>query len=504
MADKIGKVYLIGAGPGDPGLITLKGSRCIKSADIVMYDRLVNPRLLENIPKNKIIYVGKIPTKKTVGQNKINALLVKLAKQGKVIARLKGGDPFLFARGAEEALFLAGHKIPFEVVPGVTSAISVPAYSGIPVSHRDYTSSVGIFAGQEQLNKESASIDWQKISCALGTLVFLMGVKNLSYIVKNLIKYGRHKNTPSCLIQQGTLPYQKSIFAKLKDIARKAKDKDIHPPAILVVGDVVSLRKKINWFESKPLFGKKILVTAPALSSIKLIQKLEDNGAWCINLPLIQVKALKDYNKLDQCVKKIKNYQGIIFTSRNAVEFFKQRLDYLKKDVRILSGIGLAVIGPGTKAALESLGLRADIEPKVYCQEGLIKSFKKEKIKGKKILVICSKDSRTLLTKELKKIGAEPDIGFAYRSVAGDRRGELRKVLQEGIDIATFTSASCARNFIKAIRKSTPSLFKKKINFASIGHVTSSELRKFGFKVDIQAEKYTQEGLAEAIIKTFK
>src|SRR3989339_1019175 len=336
------KVYLTGAGPGDPGLITLKAIECLKKAKVVIYDRLVNPELLKYAPQDaEILYAGKASKKHSLTQDEINRLIVKKAKEGKTVVRLKGGDPFLFGRGAEEALELAKNKIPFEVIPGVSSAIAVPAYAGIPLTHREFTSSVGIFTGHEDPAKENSRIDWEKISTGLGTLVFLMGVENLSFIVKNLLKFGRPPLTPCCLIQNGTLPKQKTVSTTLDKIIKAARAFRFQPPSILIVGEVVSLRKKLNWLETKPLFGKKILITRPKGEDSRFSQILEEYGAACVKLPAIAIKPLANYSKLDAAIsqlamvrlpiaaaiKELAGFQWLIFSSQNGVRFFKQRLD---------------------------------------------------------------------------------------------------------------------------------------------------------------------------------
>ncbi|MCM8800861.1 MAG: uroporphyrinogen-III C-methyltransferase [Candidatus Omnitrophica bacterium] len=488
-----GKVYLIGAGPGDAELLTLKGLRFLKEAEVVIYDRLINPELLRYIPeKAEVIYVGKSADKHTLEQNKINRLLVKLAKQGKKVVRLKGGDPFLFGRGAEEALFLAKHRIDFEVVPGISSAISVPAYAGIPLTHRNYSSSVGIFTGQEAFKKET--INWEKVSTGLDTLVFLMGVRNLEKIVNNLIKFGRPKDTPCCLIRWGTIPKQKSIYADLKTIIKKAKEEKITPPAVFVVGKISSLRKKLNWYEKKKLFGKKILITSPLESFQKISNLLRNYGASCLRLPILEVKPIKD-PKFNSYINRIKDFDWIIFTSQNAVKFFKEGLNYLNKDMDILKEKSLYAIGPETKRVLENFGLRADI-PKRFCQEGLIDAFRDIKLEKKKILIVCSQKSRKFLSEQLKKLGAEVKVLAVYRIEESQKEKKFSEISKD-LDLIVFTSPSCVRGYFRNFKQ------KGKIPIASIGPVTSQELLNFGFRPDIQAKEYTFEGLVKEILNYF-
>jgi uroporphyrinogen III methyltransferase/synthase len=504
MAKIKGKVYLVGAGPGDPELLTLKGQRLLKLADVVVYDRLVNPKILEHIRRDaKLFYVGKSSSKHTLAQDNINLLLVKLAKRKKTVVRLKGGDPFLFGRGAEEALTLAAHKIPFEVVPGVTSAIAVPAYAGIPVTHRGFTSSLGIFTGQEDPTKEDTSINWEKISTGLGTLVFLMGFENLAKICSTLIKFGRSASTPCCLIQWGTLPQQKSISATLKTIVGKAKREKFGPPAVLVVGEVVSLKEKFNWFEQKPLFAKKILVTVPSDESGRLSSLLEDEGATCIEFPLIEIKPLADYSALDKAIKDIEKFHWLIFTSQNGVKFFKQRLVYSKKDIRILKDIKVAAIGPKTEMALENSGLKVDLRPVEFRQEGLIKAFKKINIKGKNILIVRALFARDVLPWGLKKLGARVCVIPTYKTITAGKKKMPNRLL-ENLDLVTFTSSSCVQGFFKVFPKKGIRQYKNKFKVASIGPVTSQTAKDYGLKVDIEAKEYTLDGLAEAIVKYYR
>ncbi|MDO8749206.1 MAG: uroporphyrinogen-III C-methyltransferase [Candidatus Omnitrophota bacterium] len=523
-----GKVYLTGAGPGDPGLITLKAIECLKKAKVVIYDRLVNPELLKYAPKDaEILYAGKASKKHSLSQDEINRLIVKKAKEGKTVVRLKGGDPFLFGRGAEEALELAKNKIPFEVIPGVSSAIAVPAYAGIPLTHREFTSSVGIFTGHEDPVKKSSRIDWEKISAGLGTQVFLMGVENLSFIVKNLLSHSRPKSTPCCLIQEGTTPRQKTVTANLGTIVLKAKQAKILPPAILVVGEVVSLRKQLNWLENKPLFGKKILITRPKGEDIRFSQILEEYGASCVELPAIAIKPLSDYSQLDAAIKDISGFQWLIFSSRNGVRFFKQRLDvmgqqtgefislsfprkresrqldFLNQNLNRLKKIKIAAIGPRTASALESLGLRVHLQPDKFCQEGMLKSFGRLKLKSQNILIINALEARDVLARGLAKMGNRVTTAPVYQTdnaCLPARQGRLtlddKKNSLKDIDIITFTSSLAARNFLKTRFKNTL--------IASIGPITSRAIRTAGFKVNIEATEYTLEGLGKAIVKYYK
>jgi uroporphyrinogen III methyltransferase/synthase len=504
MAHAKGKVYLVGAGPGDAELMTLKGMRLLKEAQVVVYDRLVNPRIIRECSTNvELIYVGKAADKHTMAQDKINALLVRLAKKGKTVVRLKGGDPFVFGRGGEEILLLVKNKIPFEVVPGITSAIAVSCYAGIPVTHRGLTSSLGIFTGQEDPNKKDTAIAWDKISTGLGTLVFLMGVENLPNIVSTLIRYGRAKTTPCCVVQWGTTPRQKSCPGTLADIENKVKAAKISPPAILIVGEVVGLRDKLNWFEKKPLFGKNILVTLPAEDNSRLSAKLEDQGAECSALPLISIRPIDDYSRLDSAIRNIDDFHWLIFTSQNGVRFFKERLYALKKDVRILAGIKVAAIGPKTKEAIEALSVTVDVQPKDFRQEGLLAAFKKEKIKGKNILIVRAQEARDVLPSGLEKLGSRVCVVAAYKADLRREKVGIRDFLG-GFDLVTFTSSSCVEGFFRSFSRKEIFARKNRFKIASIGSVTSATCRKYGLKVGIEAKQFTLEGLASAILKHYR
>ena len=504
MAQAKGRVYLVGAGPGDAELITLKGMRLLKEAEVVVYDRLVNPKIIrECAPETELIYVGKASDKHTLTQEKINALLVRLAKKGKIVVRLKGGDPFIFGRGSEEVLLLAKNKIPFEVVPGITSAIAAATYAGIPLTHRGFTSSLGIFTGQEDPNKGHTSIAWDKISTGMGTLVFLMGVENLDNIVSTLIKYGRAKNTPCCLVEWGTLSRQKSVVGALVDIRKKARLSKVTPPAILVVGKVVSLRDKLNWFEKRPLFGKRILVTLSAEDNSRFSAVLEKQGAECVELPVIKIQSLEDYTELDSGIKNINNFHWLIFTSQNGARFFKERLAILKKDVRILAGIKIAAIGPKTREAVEGLGIRVDVQPDDFRQEGLLAIFKKEKINGKNILIVRAQEARDVLPDGLENLGARVCVIAAYKAELRREKVGISNFLSN-FDLVTFTSSSCVEGFFRAFSQQEIFSSKNKFKVASIGPVTSATCRKRRLKVSVEAKSYTLDGLAQAILKYYR
>jgi len=494
---KRGVVYLVGAGPGDPGLFTVRGVKLLQRADAIVFDRLVNPSLLDYAPLHaEKIYAGKLPDRHTLTQDEINSLLVKLAVKGKTVVRLKGGDPLLFGRGAEEALFMAKHGIRFEIVPGVTSALAVPAYAGIPPTFRNYTSSLGIFTGHEDPGKESSAIAWDKIATGLGTLIFLMGVENLNSIVNKLISHGRHKSTPCCVIRWGTTFHQQTVSATLQTIADKSARAGITSPAVLIVGEVVKLREQIKWFETRPLFGKKFLITSPVEDARRLTGPLTEAGAECIEMPMIKISGLQNKSTLISSLESLDRFAWVIFTSQNGVRFFQQALVGIKKDIRILAGIKIAAIGPKTAEALEALGVKVDVRPRKFCQEGLIEEFKKYAVRGKSILMIRAAEARDVLPEGLKKMGAFVSVVPAYKTVPVDY-GKKEKSLIEDCDMVTFTSSSCVESF----QNNFPS--HAEVCAASLGPVTSATAKKYGLRVAVEAREYVLESLIEGITKYY-
>jgi uroporphyrinogen III methyltransferase/synthase len=499
-----GIVYLVGSGPGDPKLISVKGVECLKEADVVVYDRLASQRILDYArPSAKMAYVGKKASEHFLEQDQINKLLADEAKKGKIVVRLKGGDPFIFGRGGEEALFLTENDIPFEIVPGISSAYSVPAYAGIPVTHRGVTSTVAFITGHEDPTKESTDIDWEKISTGAGTLVFLMGVNNLSKIVAQLLKYGRDKNTPVALIRWGTLPGQEVITGTLSDIVDVAKTKDFKPPAVIVVGDVIRLREQLAWFEKKPLFGMRILVTRSRNQASDLVSLLEKKGAQPIEFPTIKIEPPQSFEQLDAAINGLNKYQWAVFTSANGVDFFFDRLQALGKDLRELKGIKMAAIGPATAKRLAGLQLLIDYVPDEYRAEAVIDGFKKVGVAGLNILIPRAEVAREILPEQLREMGATVDVATAYRTVSDDSKVDEIKGMLTGkeIDIVTFTSSSTAKNFVNLLAELDLPKLLENVRIACIGPITANTVRKLGLQVDIEAKEYTIPGLVEAIIR---
>ncbi len=436
-------------------------------------------------------------------QEGINALLAQKAREGKVVVRLKGGDPFIFGRGGEEAEYLADQGIDFEVVPGVSSAYSVPAYAGIPVTQRGHTSTVAFITGHEDDTKEDSDIDWARISRGAGTLVFLMGVRNLELIVKNLIEYGRPPETPVAVIRWGTTPHQQTVVGTLADIVHKVREAALTPPAITVVGEVVRLREKLNWFEKKPLFGKTVLVTRAKPQASQLVEKLSQLGAQVIEFPTIKLVPPSSFAEMDQVIQDIARYDWIIFSSVNGVESFFHRLRELGRDVRELKGIKIAAIGPKTREKVEDMGIRVDLMPQEYRSEQILSELEKHGIEGKRFLIPRARMARDLVPLELASRGAEVDVVTAYETLMDDTPvQEVVELLQEGkVDIVTFTSSSTVRNFVHKLRGFDLAQFLNKVRIVCIGPITAQTAQELGLTVDKTAEVYTIEGLIEVIIQ---
>lgn len=501
-----GKVFLVGAGPGDPNLITVKGLECIRTADVVIYDRLASPRLLSSArPDAELIYVGKSPDRHTLKQEEINDLLVAKAMENKLVVRLKGGDPFVFGRGGEEAEALAAKGIPFEIVPGITSAIAVPAYAGIPVTHRNLTSTFAVITGHEDPTKNESNIAWDKISTGIGTLIFLMGMENLPYIVEKLISNGRSPDTPVALIRWGTRPEQRTLTGSLATIVELAEQHNFTSPAIIIVGEVVSLRDQLSWFEDKPLFGKRIVVTRSREQASAFAEKIESLGGEAWEFPTIAITDPDDFNPLDQVLEKIDKYDWIIFTSVNGVNSFFKRLRFHRRDLRELKGVRLCAIGPKTREALEAYGLIVDYLPEEYRAEAIIEGFAGEDLQGKRFLLPRADIARKILPETLRQMGAVVDEVTAYKTVreAADRDMLIELFQRKMIHVVTFTSSSTVKNFAGILAVSDLPGLLQDTTVACIGPITADTARSLGLKVDIEAKEYTIDGLIQAILLYF-
>lgn len=498
-----GKVYLVGAGPGDIGLLTINGLKCLKKADVVVYDFHLNAQVLNYINHNaEFIYAGKRGGHHTMTQDDINSVLIRKAKEGKIICRLKGGDPFVFGRGGEEAEALSKEKIEFEVVPGVSSSVAAPAYAGIPLTHRLFSSSFAVIPGYEDAAKKESTIEWSKIATGVGTLVFLMGVKNVDLIARKLIENGRPSDTPVAVIRWGTRPDQKTIVGTLQSIAELVKEKHIKPPAVMVVGEVVKLRGTLGWYEKKPLFGHRILVTR---EHVEGFDPLEELGAEIIGFPTIEVVPPEDYKELDDSIDKITTYDWLIFTSRNGVKYFFKRFLGKDMDIRELKGIKICAIGAKTAEELKHYGLKVDLVPEEFRAEGLIQAIQQcegSNLKGLRFLLPRAEKAREIFPEKVRELGGEIDVPVTYRTIRPESRGKrLRRFLKEGrISIATFTSAATFNNFTEIMGKDAEDLLNG-VTIAAIGPVTARAVEKAGLHVDIMPEKTTIEAMVEGIIK---
>lgn len=502
---KSGKVYLVGAGPGDPGLITVKGLECLERADVLVYDRLLDEGLLAHARQDaEKIYVGKVSSKHTMPQNEINRLLVQKVKEGKNVVRLKGGDPFVFGRGGEEAEELAKNQVKFEIVPGITSAIAVPAYAGIPVTHRALASSFAVVTGHEDPTKLDSSIHWDKLSTGVDTLIFLMGMQNLPEIVARLLEHGRAIDTPVAVVKEGTRPQQKTVVGTLRDIVSRVKENALTPPATIVVGEVVKLRETLRWFDNRPLFGKRILVTRARRQASTLSEMLAGRGATPVELPAITIQPIPDNRELEQDILNLAQYHWIVFTSVNGVEAVFDQLKTSKLDSRALNGVKIAAIGPATRKALELKGITADYCPDVYTTEGLITGFQSRNISGKQFLLPRTDIADEQLALGLSGLGASVHEIAVYRTSPDvEAIARVKEMLvSHQLDIITFTSSSTVTNLLKVV--ATDALFLNDVKIACIGPKTAETVIRAGLKPDVVAKEHTIPGLVDAIEGLFK
>ena len=503
---KRGYVYLIGAGPGDPGLITVKGRDCLAKAQVVLYDYLANDELLRLAPRGaELIYAGKVGGEHNREQNQINELLVEKALAGNIVARLKGGDSFIFGRGGEECEALVSAGIPFEVVPGITAAVGATSYAGIPLTHRGVTTSVAFVTGHESHGKVSSEIDWEGLSLGSGTVVFYMGIRNLPQIAENLLAHGRAPATPVALIRWGTRPEQEVLVGTLSDIAEKARQASFRAPAITVVGEVVNLRETLRWFDNRPLFGRCILVTRGSDQAGEFTSKLERLGARVYGCPTIQITPPKSYDDLDRAISDLDNFHWIVFTSYNAVSYFFARLNAHGLDTRALGNCRVCAVGPKTAAALVPFGLRADLVPSDYKAEGVVAAFSEQDISAKRVLFPRGDRAREVIPDELARLGAQVSAPVAYANLAPDQIPEesLRALEERRVDCVTFTSSSTVQNLASILGENHFLHLMEGVRVASIGPVTSKSCRDLGLEVHMEPAEYTLDALAAALIEHF-
>ena len=497
-----GIVYLVGAGPGDPSLITLRGVDCLQRADVVVYDYLANEQLLSHAPDAaERIYAGKIGGRHNQGQDEINSLLVTKAGAGKVVVRLKGGDPFVFGRGGEECEALREAGIPFEVVPGVTAAVGASAYSGIPLTHRDITASVAFVTGQEGENKDGSNIDWDRLSLGGGTVVFYMGVTTLRRNMQRMMEHGRSPDTPVALIRWATTGCQQVLVGTLADIAGRAEECGFKPPAITIVGEVVALRERLQWFEKRPLCGKKIVVTRAAEQAGEFSAKLAARGATVLECPTIRLVEPESWQLLDLAIHELPGYDWLVLTSVNAVRYFFQRLDALGLDARALAGCRICAVGPKTAAEVRSFGVKPELVPTDYKAEGVADEFSRLDMQGSRVLFPRADKARDLIPSELKRMGAHVDSPVAYRNIFPERLPPetLFALEKRSVDCITFTSSSTVQNLAAMLGEEMMLDMLKGVVVASIGPITSKSCRDLGLKVDIEPQSYTMDALVEAL-----
>ena len=500
MALKKGMVYLVGAGPGDYRLITLRGLNCISEADVIVYDRLANPALLSYARTDvELIYVGKSPNRHTMRQDEINAALVQEAKKEKSVVRLKGGDPFVFGRGGEEADFLLDNGINFEVVPGISSSIAGPAYAGIPVTHRGMASSFAVITGHGAETNETTDTTDRWFNC--DTLIFLMGMRNLSSIVSNLIEHGRDPLLPVALIQWATTPDQRVLTGNLSNIVEEAAQANFTSPAIIVAGKVASLREKLAWFGKKPLSGKRVMITRPRHQAQKMVDAIVDLGGEPWTFPTIEIAPLAE-TPMDEAIAGIEEYSWLAFTSINGVSAFFDRMRHLRKDIRSLKDVKISAIGSKTRAELEERGLMVDYVPDKYTARDLANGLKGKLMKNDKVLIPRAESVPDSFN-DLRDMGFQIDEVPAYKTVQGSGNIPLIKesFQERKIHILTFTSASTVTNFADMMATDDLQGLLEGVAVACIGPVTANTARDLGITVSVVAKEYTIEGMIASILE---
>lgn len=483
-------------------MFTLRGRELVEQAEVIVYDYLSNPEFLQHAPEGcEMIYAGKTAGQHTLTQEEINQLLVAKSLEGRRVVRLKGGDPYLFGRGGEEAEALVEAGVPFETVPGIPSPIAGPAYAGIPVTHRDFVSSFTVFTGHEDPEKATSKIDYRALVETGGTLVMLMGIGRLEKISAELLAAGAAPDLPVALVRWATTGRQQTLSGELSTIAATAAQAEFKPPAVAVFGEVVKLRDRLDWFEKRPLFGRRIAVTRTRKQSSALIRRLRDLGADAYELPTIRIEPPEHPEVFRQAVAEAHHYDWIVFTSPNGVDAFMKEFDTLFSDAREIGAVRFATIGPATSARLKAWRYAVDLQPEEFVAEKVVEAFKKEvSLENLRILLPRAAEARDVLPKQLEAMGALVDDVAAYRTVpeTGDPAGGVRRFRQEGADVITFTSSSTATNFA-ALDLTLP----RGLKTASIGPITSETLTELGFNVDIEASEYDIPGLVRAILDYF-
>lgn len=494
-------VYLVGAGPGDPGLITVKGLRVLREADVVVYDRLGAPALLRECPPAaELVYVGKGPGSHARSQEDINRLLVDRGRRGLRVVRLKGGDPFVFGRGGEEALALAEAGVPFEVVPGVSSAIAVAAYAGVPLTFRGLSSSIGIITGHEDPDKGYSAINWRQLATGVDTLVVLMGVRHLETITTRLLAHGRPPDAPALIVSRGTRGGQLSLKGTLADISARARAGGVCSPAVIVIGEVVRLHERLQWFERRPLSGRRVLVTRMRDQAATLSRLIADCGGEPVEIPLIETVPPEDWAPLDRVIAQLPSYRWLVLTSANGMKFFFRRLEELGLDARALAGVRVACVGEATAAALRARGLLADLTPSQFLGKALVEPLIAGSAPGDRVLMPRGDLAADDLPSGLREAGLHVDDVVAYRTVpaAGEAGGLERLLVAGGLDAITFASSSAVRNLHDVLGGQTLAYLGETV-IACIGPSTAETARALGLPVHVEARRHTIEGLVDAL-----
>lgn len=508
MADSTagGKVYLVGAGPGDPGLITVKGLQCVQHCDVLVYDRLAADEFLQAVrPGTELIYCGKSSDRHELSQEQINQVLVDQALQGKTVCRLKGGDPFVFGRGGEEALELRRHGIPFEVVPGVTSAIAAPAYAGIPVTHRAIATSFAVITGHEDPTKPEGQVQWQRLATAADTLVILMGVGNLAGIVEGLLAGGRAPETPVALVNWGTHPEQSTLVSSLGHVVHDAEVAGARPPSVIIVGEVVSLRPELAWFDNRPLFGLKGLVTRVRAQASDLSELLRQHGATPLEMPVIRLEPPDSWAPVDDALATAETFDWVIFTSANAVTMLQEHLAATGADIRALKGPRVAAIGPATAAAAQAAGLHVSLCPDEYVAEALVEALAAEGLAGKRLLLLRAAQARDVLPDRAREAGAEVVIAPVYQTLPAEALDPkiIAMLEKKQVDFVTFASSSSVSSFMGALGPEQARRLLEGVCVGCIGPITAATARESGLSPTVVPEEHTIEALVSALAAYF-
>lgn len=497
-----GRVDLVGAGPGDPGLLTRRGADCLARADVVLYDHLVHPRLLDLAPPGaERIFAGKQPGRCVIPQDEINALLVGKAKAGLRVVRLKGGDPYVFGRGAEEAEHLHEAGIPFRVVPGVTAGVGVTSYAGLPVTHRGDASAVAFVTGHNSPDSERSRVDWPALARFPGTLVIYMGVGRLGSLCDVLIREGKSAETPAALVQSGTLGRQRTIVAPLADLPGQVAGAGLTPPALVIIGEVVKRRPSLAWFEALPLFGRRIVLTRPSGEADHAAGDLEALGADVLQAPTVIIEPVLDPCPMDQAIDRLAEFDWLVFTSGNGVRHFLDRLEGRGRDLRALGSLKLAAIGPATAEALARFRLRADLVPAAYRSEDLAEALA-GRVGGCRVLLARADRGRTVLKDELERIAHVEQVAVYRNADAETLPSEVVSAIAEGsVDWVTLTSSAITARLHALLPEAARLRIGREVRLASLSPITSAAAERLGWPVAVEAKVYTWDGLVEAIVE---